>query len=52
MYWGFARFQAPAGTVITAPGTATLITRMQHSELAARAHMPPAASHPRGNDSA
>jgi hypothetical protein len=47
MYWGFARFQAPAGTVITAPDTARLITRMQQAELAARAHMPPPASHPR-----
>jgi hypothetical protein len=40
MYWGFPRFQAPPGTVIAAPDTAGLITRMQHTELAARAHMP------------
>jgi hypothetical protein len=51
MYWGFPRFQAPPGTMIAAPDTAGLITRMQHTELAARAHMPPPAS-PGGNDSA
>jgi hypothetical protein len=52
MYWGFPRFHAPPGTMITAPDTAGLITRMQHTELAARAHTPPPASQPRGNDSA
>ena len=51
MYWGFPRFQAPPGTMIAAPDTAGLITRMQHTELATRAHMPPPAS-PRGNNNA
>ena len=40
LYWAFPRFHAPPGTIITAPGTAELTTRMQHTELAARAHMP------------
>ena len=59
LYWGFPRFQAPAGTVIAAPDTAGLITRMQHAELTARAHMPRphepprTTSHPtQGNDNA
>lgn len=53
------RFYAPPGTVIAAPGTAELITRMQHAELAARAHMPRPPRTPRttsrptqGNDNA
>jgi hypothetical protein len=46
LYWGFPRFQAPPGTMIAAPDTAGLITRMQHTELAARAHKPPPASPP------
>jgi hypothetical protein len=40
LYWAFPRFHAPPGTIITAPGTAELTTRMQHTELTARAHMP------------
>jgi hypothetical protein len=38
LYWAFPRFHAPPGTIITAPGTAELTTRMQHTELATRAH--------------
>jgi hypothetical protein len=59
LFWAFPRFHAPPGTVITAPGTAELTTRMRHAELAARAHMParhkrpaPPASQPQGNDNA
>jgi hypothetical protein len=52
LFWAFPRFQAPAGTIIAAADTAELTTRMQHTELASRAHMPPRASQPRGNDSA
>ena len=40
LYWAFPRFHATPGTIITAPGTAELTTRMQQTELAARAHMP------------
>ena len=36
----FPRFQAPPGTIVAAPDTAGLITRMQHAEFAARAHIP------------
>ena len=59
LFWAFPRFHAPPGTVITAPGTAELTTRMRHAELAARAHMPrpPGTAHttiqpPQGNDNA
>jgi hypothetical protein len=52
LYWAFPTFHAPPGTMIAAPDTAGLATRMQHTELATRAHMPPRASQPRGNDSA
>ena len=59
LYWGFPRFQAPAGTIVAAPDTAGLITRMQHAEFAARAHMPRPPRTPRtiiqptqGNDNA
>ena len=59
LFWAFPRFHAPPGTVIAAQGTAELITRMQHAELAARAHMPRPHEPPRtishptlGNDNA
>jgi hypothetical protein len=48
LYWAYPRFHAPPGTMIAAPDTAGLITRMQHAKLAARAHMPPPASQPTG----
>jgi hypothetical protein len=52
LFWAFPCFQAPPGTIIAAPDTTELTARMQHAELASRAHMPPRASQPRGNDSA
>src|ERR1039458_3176101 len=33
LFWAFPRFQAPPGTIVAAPDTADLITRMQHAEL-------------------
>jgi hypothetical protein len=44
LYWAFPRFHAPPGTIIAAPGTAELTTRMQHTELAIGAHPPPPAT--------
>ena len=59
LYWAFPRFHAPPGTMITAPDTAELTTRMQHAEFAARARMPRPPRTPRitsqptqGNDNA
>jgi hypothetical protein len=59
LYWAFPRFQAPAGTIVAAPDTAGLITRMQHAEFTARAHMPRPSQTPsttsqptQGNDNA
>ncbi len=59
LFWAFPRFHAPAGTVIAAPDTAGLTSRMQHTELTTRAHMPRPAQTPgtisqppQGNDNA
>jgi hypothetical protein len=49
LYWAYPRFHTAPGTIITAPDTAELTTRIQYAELAASPHQPPPRQPPHGH---